>query len=1497
MPTLPSCFTTPTQEVSADAAPPSGTPPRGANVRVSRPSSVPPPLLDALSPRPGVPQRGGRTAGAKIPGLFDCFTLRGADRLEWNKIPFTVHARTGTSTTLHDYAHIMQALDQQTAARHGGVNAEESPAAQSGPLRDTQRTMREGRSDSHKAIGHAMGAMRTQFVRSTAAAGGSASQPPRPAYARLSESAVLTFLHSPDGQALAAKTGLDRPAFLSRIEEIAQARTPTLALAASFALLSSKELHDPDNTTTLGADVFEYLQKVNFRAEISNARANSAQPWGAYILRLRKVFDDARNTLTAKRCESTTVQATEPGPSMPPVALDKASLRTFMDAADKFSKSIGETLPAQPHFTWPGIRDSAHTIAIRCDQAVDAYKHALQQFADELDASGALVVSPETAEKIVRAQEALIAFVSAPPHLDEYGESLKRAELGRAVAWGALQRAATTSDFDGMLDAFNNHHTLDKSDRDKLRMHLQAGFALAAQLKAKPTPEALITACSTPRKPLSSAASFAQRVSNVTEKLITADRAEPAVLSPADKADLLGWRNGFTDDGPNSDLSRFKSRFFKMLTWIDRQSDRNPALPARHKSPLSAMRDGLAGGDRGMLTVEQKKLTDLLSKTEVTTLAQAVAQALDAEAGARHDEGAATGLSESHYALIALRVALDDWMPERVSARAAHDLVLGREFVPDALPKTVAQRVRALCTQAVDAGTSAFPDAAVGHAVERVGQHLGFVRLGLEELVQLAGHLKVDRGAAFDTVLQSARRIIDAQSARPAEATRQGMGKMLVDFMKTIPPGNSIRLSSATSKGVGTKGITENISRFVTHSLALPLLVRVDARAEKAHEAVIRLALPVHAAEFFIGTETRRRGRIGAGAFFGIKLHKFFRTGVSADVVPYEHERTDATGVTLRIPRRGDDAKVRALLGRIGDFLYSKAQARKDDPSCLPDAAAFFRAFADEFHEEQDLSLTWTDQKTRAHRSELSLGAGASALLPLTPQSGALGPSVGYTLEKQWGAKFSQIEETGSYRIINLRRQDFNRNRLGVSLTTSTTSKTTAVASTDLLTAATTFAQDGKQLNLRIVLDQGDMVAPHSIADAEFDTAEGYIEYINATKEEWIKLFSYAHRRDPDEGRAKAIQAVDAHMEKARALDGPNRQFFARWRFTQQAADKINRLQRLELQVPKGVPQLHEQIAALREQIINSPDSWLAYGLRSYERVIKQDGFNVNIGLRYAQITGLQADRQIVFDTLYPLAMNNERERDVTGVRSDSPMPVQPQAKRSAVHVSEPMLAAAVARSLPDASDTATADQQPAVQSEIESAREAVPDASRPADHPHERLPLAMPAQVLPGSSVESGIEAFVASPRAERGNRMNTDTAKGSQSLLELFLAERRNKGAAKIQAYRAPDLPNREEPQNDTAAETQAHLERLKLQMDAKAGVGSAAKQGSRFSRLFGLKNSKPQPTEQAAYEHLEHFQRIKDERDEKLHRLTEPAQEGAGKKSGLFGALRGKRGSGRK
>jgi hypothetical protein len=1429
----------------------------------------------------------------QVKNTFSCVTRDGASRLDWNT-PFSAHSRAGQTTTLRDFTHVKQSAERIAAAR--------GDAPQHGSPSDSARR-------SVQELNHAMTGLRTQIsaIANANANAGLHGGNSQPAEALQHIDDVIAYWASPQGQALAAKVSSEPEAFVAGVREMAAAHSPAVAMAVSLALVSAKERLDPDNATTLNGDVFSYLKHADLGAEIGNAKTHSETSRDTHILALRGALEQTREALMANRCATAADLAGAAGAagassSAPSHAIDVKALQAFIQTVRDFPIAMRGAARHAPQALadWPGVRDSLGKFDAHNAEAAAACLATLEAVIDEIGPqqpahgqTGPVMVSAQTVANIRDAQEAMIAVVSTPTHLHTHDQQLKHAESGRAVAWGALQHAAATGNFEAMLAATGNH-SLGADEQANLRVHLQAGAAIATALKAKPTPEALIAARLAPHEAVSSATNFALRVSDASAKLIHG--AGPASLSAADKSDLVAWRNGFTDDAPGSELSQFKLRMFKSLAWVNRMGDDRPAtLPSHHKSPFSAARMGMAQGDRAVLMNEQKALMAELARPAVTEVVQAVAAEMErlyattpppqavAEGG---EAPRADALTDTHCQWIALRVALDDWMPEHSAARQGHQLVLGREFSPAALPEDVEQRIRKFTEDAAHKVTSGSPEA-LEQAVANVRQHLGKVRLGFEDVHTLANFLDIERGEPYEKAMEAARKIAAAPPHGPADRSQESVRAMVVDYLKTIPGGNTVRFSRGTTGGFSTKGVTKALVNAKKRLLGVPVAgnARVDLRYERGREAAVSMSYPVHAAELFIGTEKRRRGRIGAGCFFGAKLFKCCRTGANVDVNPYEHERTDATGLMVRIPRRiaAKDAEVRALFSRVTDFMFSAADARRRTPEGMPDADALFRAFASEFYAEHDLSISWIDQKTRAHRSEMSVGIGASVTQLLNPsehrksqqETGALGMSLGYSFEKQWLSTFKQLDATGTYRIANLREQKLSRHKLNLGLTTSATTGSIGNTSADLFGGAAVVKESGTNVKLRLAIDRDSLLPTKSVADFEFDSFHDYARYVAATKQEWVEFFAYPHRNDPDGGLAKGLKTVNDNLDTARLLDTPYNAFFVRRALTADAAKTLNQLQQLSQVTPQSETKLHAQLAASYTKTINAPSSWMPIGLRAYEKYSEADGFNVNVGLRLTQSTGLRVERQIVFDTI-DAKLLKEYETELTARQTAPQQPAQADEAEAETPATVPPSRRSLRRE--GSSDTPAHPSVQGSRSEIEPAHDEpgrAPDSAPVREARRSRSLADMLAMSPPRSRPESQpesrpddtrahlddeAEAPATVPPSRRPLRRegSSDTlahpsVQGARSEIEPAHEEpgrapdsapvreaQRSRSLADMLAMSAPRSRPESRPESQRESQpddTRAHLERLKHQMDVKAGIAPARKKsGGLSSKLFG-------------------------------------------------------------
>ena len=173
------------------------------------------------------------------------------------------------------------------------------------------------------------------------------------------------------------------------------------------------------------------------------------------------------------------------------------------------------------------------------------------------------------------------------------------------------------------------------------------------------------------------------------------------------------------------------------------------------------------------------------------------------------------------------------------------------------------------------------------------------------------------------------------------------------------------------------------------------------------------------------------------------------------------------------------DAQVRATMSEMAKFLLAEAPQAHDTAAREHLLEELINRFG-----SQGLSMTLMKQESSAHRSDISLGGGASATTD-TKSGGRFGLSVTGAMEKGWSTQVKEKDSTGSYRINNVRSGWFERNKASVDLTANANVKTVGLPSTPLVSAGASFGESGGSVRVRTPTREGNFVPEKTFSDTE----------------------------------------------------------------------------------------------------------------------------------------------------------------------------------------------------------------------------------------------------------------------------------------------------------------------------------------------------------------------------------------------------------------------------
>ena len=780
----------------------------------------------------------------------------------------------------------------------------------------------------------------------------------------------------------------------------------------------------------------------------------------------------------------------------------------------------------------------------------------------------------------------------------------------------------------------------------------------------------------------------------------------PQALDSHQKFENFLWNNGFRDDGPDSALAEAKSHFFDGLEQLSRE----PHEPG----PMRALyENGIGGAHRHLLADEEGKLRALLRGPDgnaspalaslVGDIGQSLVAGINGERRAlrnspRDLEGQhgadASQASEALVEMLADALHLQSWHGAAAAAKPLDELVHGQRH-DTAAGGAERATLEALCARvlqgggnvsaadlgggAAAAGASEQATRQAGLLADRVHQKLQSVQLGVRGLQDMTAKRGVVPQPGASEMLAKARGIVEATPLLPAANTPHAVGEMFAEFLIDVQFGNHGKASEISSAGVSTRGLAANISPLLhpddPHAAQKPLLARLDLRYEGTKENVLRAGAATHGGELFIGQETRQRGSGGGGLHAGRTAWgdsgTLGRISGGGDITLLARETSDYDGAMFRVDRRvtadqpetadappiftQSDPQVRATMAEMGRMLFGTGGAHA---ATKEQREAFFEGFATRFM-DQGLSLTMLHQHSSALRSEIGGGVGGSMTTSTSPFGGRFGASLSYGFEKGWRFSTTEKDETGSYRINNLRVGWQGRHRVNADLGGNAYfPENLGVPPTTLAGITRTMGEGGGSARTRVPTREGNIVPEKAFSDTETPDKDLFREIVLAhgNKDKWIDLFAYKYRAEgPAEARRKGEADVDNFFVKADSVHEGNHVYYARERMHPDVSQRLDELKAVEEILGRqhgtiGLDGLKAEVADKRQRLSADDRSWGAASLIAYQRSVSQDGQSASVaGVRGTHQSAVEAEREFIFDTIgWPNLRQRERENPPT---------------------------------------------------------------------------------------------------------------------------------------------------------------------------------------------------------------------------------------------------------
>jgi len=835
------------------------------------------------------------------------------------------------------------------------------------------------------------------------------------------------------------------------------------------------------------------------------------------------------------------------------------------------------------------------------------------------------------------------------------------------LARGVLEQCTNSNHFDRLVMALSPQG-VQEHQLPALKRYLQADqIARNSPAPAAVQPEDVdLDALEAGRRP-SEGASLAERVRDSARAQLESNGAVQP--SPRQVMEEFFWNNNFKEDGPNTALNEVKQHFFDTVEQLGKAPNA--------RGPLnSAYQYGLMGAERHLLADEANKVVAMVGSPALDGLVGQVQdkliQALSAERD--HQAGQPASLSDNSARAIALVVALQAWAPGNKSQLSIEDIVHGRAHEAPVQSVDHARIVFLLRQLASGAPLNPaehrggvhsplFAHFGVDERQARVQAELKNVRLSFDGLMEMAKQLGVEPDEGARVLAGKIQGTINGDSVRPREKTPEAVGEMLAEFLGNVQFGNHIKLSDIAMGGFSTRGTGPNFSKNLQledfDAARTPIVARGDIRAERSVEHVIRAGAATHGGEMFLGKDVKWRASAGGGLLAGYtalgEKNTMGRLAGALDVTPYGHDRSNYEGAMFRVDRQvtsdvGDphepkftqsDAQVRATMSEMAKFLLEGAPQARDTAAREHLLEELINRFG-----SQGLSMTLMKQASSAHRSDISLGGGASTTTD-TPNGGRFGLSATAGLEKGWSTQVTEKDSTGSYRINNVRSGWFERKKASVDLTGNAYVKTVGLPSTTLGSAGASFGESGGSVRVRTPTREGNIVPEKTFSDTETADKSFFKEIVLNDVQKWTDLFAYQHRHlPPEEAQQKGKASVDAFFHKIENLRDENHVYYARERMHPDVAERIDELSSVASLVPPEMASFRAEVNAKRKEHASDDRSWGAASLIAFERAVQQDGLGGSLaGVRGAHISAVEGEREFIFDTI-GWANLRQRERE-----------------------------------------------------------------------------------------------------------------------------------------------------------------------------------------------------------------------------------------------------------
>lgn len=346
---------------------------------------------------------------------------------------------------------------------------------------------------------------------------------------------------------------------------------------------------------------------------------------------------------------------------------------------------------------------------------------------------------------------------------------------------------------------------------------------------------------------------------------------------------------------------------------------------------------------------------------------------------------------------------------------------------------------------------------------------------------------------------------------------KEGILNNLQSAVNAIQGASRLKLTGGGLAGVGTKGASGTLSQLLSGFM---LRVRGDIRLAKQRTAHLELAMPAYDLELMLYTQAAGVGQIGGGVAAGPILGPV-QLSLGVDAVGYSHERTQAEGIVLRMPRvRGQEAQMKKSFNNMLEDLLTSP---KDKP-----AQQLLQELLGKYPHLTIAKIGHHAEEKTKHELSAEAGAAVDTGLLKVSHFGGIGLEYQSAYKKQSGDGTGALRVQRTFGGASLRANVGTKLNLGYGAW-SGAFKLNAIT-LESLALSVDFLTAGRRIRIEIVRNNNQL-SPSSFYEIEHASLEDFTQFILENLESWITARSTSSGKTAQEARTDIEKFLDSLSE------------------------------------------------------------------------------------------------------------------------------------------------------------------------------------------------------------------------------------------------------------------------------------------------------------------------------------------------------------------------------